>query len=172
MPEISICQLAKREEDIQMRAEPTTMIRIPAFNAILSIAGLALLTACGTPGTLEKGDPGNPWIVTIKFKEGSSCEIDSVVAEPNACALPEPGDICAKKEKHIKWISNPAGTGFNIYFDPLVGTPLSAPGGEKQKQLDKKAPPALYKYTIMGDSRACSMDNPAHIYDPHIRVDK
>lgn len=156
-----------------MREKTPTKVRIPALNAILRLAGLALLTACAaTPGTLGKGDSGNPWIVTINFMPGRNCEIVSVVAEPNECRLADPADICVKKEKHIQWNSNPADKGFLIYFDPIATAPLKSSSGKLKRPIDKTAPPAFYKYTIMGSNRECSMDNPAHVKDPHIRVDK
>lgn len=156
-----------------MREKTPTKVRIPALNAIFFLAGLALLTGCAsTTGTSEKGDYGNPWLVTISFKTGSECEIDNVTPEPNACALTDRTDICVKQGKYIRWVSAPAKTGFRIYFDPIVGASVNASGGSARRQIDKKAPAVLYKYTIMGSSSECSIDNPAHVYDPHIRVDK
>lgn len=149
----------------------STVRRCTSFTA--AIVTIPFLAACASqPLAGEKGDENNPWIVKIIFASGDECDIENVVAEPNTCGLPNPSDICVKQGKSVRWVSEPAKTGFKIFFDPLVGRPYEAPSGDLKVPIDLKAPLAMYKYTVTGSRKLCDPNNQGEIYDPAIRVDR
>ena len=133
---------------------------------------MLFLTACASqPGVTGKGDQNDPWIVKVSIDPNIRCKILAAEAEPNTCGLADRSDICVQQDKFIQWESDPAGTGFKIYFDPVVGRPFKSSNGKLKTRIDEKAPPAMYKYTITGGGN-CDPNNQADILDPGIRVDK
>lgn len=155
-----------------MRVSRTISIarRCAAFTA--TIVSVLFLAACaGQPQVAGKGDQNDPWIVKVMIDDTNRCKILGVEAEANSCNLAKPSDICVKQGKFVQWVSNPAGTAFNIYFDPLVGQPLKAPQGKLRKRIAPSTPPSMYKYTVTGGDN-CDPNNQDEIHDPAIRVDK
>lgn len=148
----------------------STARRCTSFTA--TVVAILFLAACGDqPLAAGKGDVNDPWIVKVKIDSINQCKILGVVPQENSCGLPYTPDICVKQGKFVRWVSDPAGAGFNIYFDPLVGQPHTAPQGNLQKRVDPSAPLAKYKYTVTGGDN-CDPNNQDEIYDPAIRVDK
>lgn len=155
-----------------MNTSNTIFIEILGRRFVIMIAFLCLLSSCQStpPGPLAKGDQNNPWIVTIKFSGNSKCTIDSVTAESNACGIADPADICVENSKFLEWQSDPAGVGFNVYFDPLKNGPnYVAANGKRKVQIDQNVPPGMYKYAILGRDNSC--DPATDTLDPRIRVD-
>lgn len=152
----------------------STARRCTSFTA--TFVAILFLAACGDqPLTAGKGDANDPWIVTVEIDSSNQCEILDVIPKENSCGLPYTPDICVKQGKSIRWVSDPAGTPFNIYFDPLVGQPHRALDGTYEKNIDQSAPPSRYKYTVTGPDvgpNKCDTSNQGEIFDPAIRVDK
>lgn len=75
----------------------------------------------------------------------------------------------ARRGRRIVWqavnaAGEPTRERFEIFFDPLRGSQLRARAGRVGRPIDRTAPIAEYKYTVLGDR--CS-DRPL---DPVIRV--
>ena len=78
--------------------------------------------------------------------------------------------FCVKKGRYVRWVSEPTGNPFEVYFDPFVGRQY------KSKDPDEMTPPILvrrdapsgeYKYGIYGVG--CAGGDP--ILDPAMRIE-
>jgi hypothetical protein len=78
--------------------------------------------------------------------------------------------VCAKRGEAIEWVSNPARTRFEVYFDPFVGRPYkSNPPDHKTRAfiVDQDSKVGKYEYSVLGLD--CTGGNP--VLDPPIRVE-
>ena len=117
--------------------------------------------------SLGTGTQLDPYIVTINFKGVGSCEIIDVEEDPASCNAKPSTELCASRGDFIRWLSNPAGIQWKIYFDPIQGaTIISDANGKKRKKIDDDAPFGYYKYSILGIG--CNKDTDT--YDPYMRV--
>lgn len=138
---------------------------------IVLMAGF--LTACATPlppFTGTKGLALNPYRVHIKWKNGvDECKVDTVTESGEIC-VGAPGPFCVGRADLIIWTSeNPSDARYEIFFDPIFGARLrSNRNGLIVRPIDKKAPFANYKYSIV--RKGCAPDL-VNTYDPHIRID-
>ncbi len=141
---------------------------------LLIIMLAALLAACGPTMPSFQGVKGlkpNPYIVDITWNSTNRCIVDSFVEEPGRpCTNPGNG-ICLDRGDYIMWRSNnPSDAKYEIFFDPILNVPLKTRWWSKgiiRRAIDRRAPEAEYKYSIVRDG--CD-PNFANTYDPHIRV--
>ncbi len=148
------------------------------------LATLAVLASCATKVStirgklpaptiravaLVKGNPNDPWIVTIHFENATSCVVTHVTEDPATCQnAPEPG-FCVSHNEFVRWVSDPANIMYNIYFSPIHGNPLPSNAiGVLTRPTLADAPYSLYKYSILRNG--CDADTDT--YDPHMRVDE
>jgi len=139
--------------------------------AVVLLAGF--LTACATsmpPFTGAKGLNLNPYIVDITWNTTDTCLVASLTEDPTTCTLPGLG-ICVGRGDFIMWRSNsPSNAKYEIFFDPIFGARLKAgSNGIIVRPIDRNAPIAQYKYSIVRDGCA---PNLANTYDPRIRIDR
>ncbi len=142
------------------------------MNRLLIVMLAALLAACGPtmPSfTGVKGLSANPYIVDINWNSTNPCLVDSITEDTTSCTLPGVG-LCVGREDFIIWRSNnPSDAKYEIFFDPILNMPLKARRkGIIVRMIDRKAPIASYKYSIVRDGCAPDATN---TYDPHIRID-
>ena len=142
------------------------------ITAILST--LAVMTSCASttpqvrPTALGDGSPGNPWVVTIHFETQTSCTITHVTEDPATCPNTQKSGFCVGRNKRIRWVSDPTGIKYDIYYDPIQGQPMhSNANGIMNKHIDAAAPYSLYKYSILRDG----CDSTKYTHEPHIRID-
>ena len=140
------------------------------LSVLVGILTTMIASGCASPDTarLVARTTTTPfYTVTINF-DGDGCPT-SVVPPVQVCTLPA-GGICVNPGKAVQWVSNPAGTPFQVYFDPFVGRPYSSHG------TDEKTSPVIvrrdslagdYKYSVLGV--ACTGANA--VLDPPIRVE-
>ena len=77
--------------------------------------------------------------------------------------------VCARRGEAIVWVSKPAGTRFQVYFDPFVGPPYkSLPPDHKTSpaRVHEKSIKGKYEYSVLGLD--CKDGNA--VLDPPIRV--
>jgi len=116
--------------------------------------------------TGTKGEKANPYIVKINFDTADDCKVLSVDEEttPLSCG----SGFCLKRNEWVVWHSEPAGIKYEIFFNPIVGVPLKSwRNGYLVRPIDRRAPEADYKYSIVRDG--CK-PNEMNTFDPHIRV--
>jgi len=76
----------------------------------------------------------------------------------------------------IRWRSQPAGTRFGVFFDPLVGPQYIAANGCLRKKINPNVPPVPgdtieYKYTIASITSGISLDPNCKALDPKVIID-
>lgn len=149
------------------------VFRFAAFLAILTLlascASAPRASGTGTT-TLAKGDKTNPWVLEITWKT-DACKVDKVEPKTKStCVGLNPNDFCVNQGKWVQWASA-NNKKFRIYFSPFKGSTAHAGPGDKgktKKRINDKAPPGLYKYSILADG----CDPTTDTFDPHIRVGK
>ena len=143
------------------------------MKAIAVVLAAGLLTACVTPVPPFTGPKGlnlNPYIVDITWKSGADfCKVDTLTEESTTC-LGGGSVFCVGRDDFIIWRSNnPSDAEYEIFFDPIFSPRLKARrNGIIVRPIDKQAPLADYKYSIVREGCAPDLTN---TYDPHIRVD-
>jgi len=92
-----------------------------------------------------------------------------IVFDANGCPQPPVADISTSRGKKIEWqaydqAGAPSRQSFEIFFDPIKGSPLKGNSGNLKRNIDQGAPKVEYKYTIVG--KGCEHSP----LDPNIRV--
>jgi hypothetical protein len=130
-----------------------------------------IASGCASPDTarLVARTAKTPfYTVTIKFENG--CPKLAVPPTQSSCPLSADG-LCVSRGKAVLWVSDPAGTAFEVYFDPFVGRPYASHGlDEKTSPVMVRSDSALgdYKYGVFGVN--CKGGDP--ILDPPMRVER
>ena len=142
------------------------------MKAIAVVLLACFLTACATsmpPFTGAKGLNLNPYIVDITWNTTDTCKVASLTEDPTTCLVPTTG-ICVHRGDFIIWRSNsPSNAKYEIFFDPIYGTRMKAgSNGIILRAIDRDAPIAEYKYSIVREGCSPNKDN---TYDPRIRID-
>lgn len=142
--------------------------RLSVFVGILTTM---IASGCASPDTarLVARTKTTPfYTVTINF-DSDGCPTSVTPPSQPSCTLPADG-LCANPGKAVQWVSSPAGTPFEVYFDPFVGRPYSS------RPPDEKTNPVVvrvgsmegdYKYSVLGV--ICTGANP--VLDPPFRVE-
>ena len=140
--------------------------------AVILLAGF--LTACATPMPPFTGTKGlnlNPYYVDITWSTTNICEVESLTEDPTPTTCTTPGmGICVERGDFIIWRSNsPSNAKYEIFFDPFFGARMKAgSNGIIVRPIDRNAPLAEYKYSIVREGCSPNLDN---TYDPRIRID-
>lgn len=142
------------------------------MKAIAVVLLACFLAACAIsmpPFTGAKGLNPNPYIVDITWNTTDICKVASLTEDPTTCTVPTAG-LCVHRGDFILWKSNsPSNARYEIFFDPIYGARMKAgSNGLILRAIDRSAPIALYKYSIVREG--CAPDL-ANTYDPRIRID-
>ena len=108
------------------------------------------------------------YTVTILFENGCPKKVEPP-SQPS-CELHDDGGLCANPGKAVEWVSEPAGTPFEVYFNPFVGRPYHSHGPDEKTSpivVRRGSMEGNYKYSVLGV--ACEDGNP--VLDPPIRVE-
>ena len=141
-------------------------------SVMLAVLAAALASGCASTDTtrlVAKTVTTANITVTIKF-DADSCPTE-VVPPPQGGCIVDPQGFCIGQGRSVKWVSDPSGTPFELYFDPFVGRPYKSRGPDETTPpilLQRGAMPGIYKYSVLG--LACTDDSKA-ILDPPIRVE-
>jgi len=145
-------------------AKVTRGLRVLRLSVLFLLAGL--LTACAGNAV-----PVAPTPVDVPIKVFFQNDSDG-----DLCAFKvDPEDPLTFKGKKISWqaVNQNGDTNiresFDIYFDPIQGSPLTATNGTLSRVIDSDAPNVKYKYTIW-DSPQGNDPNVCEPLDPHFRV--
>ena len=109
------------------------------------------------------------YTVTVNF-DSDDCPMDVSPPSQPACAVKADNGICVNPGRAVQWVSNPAGTPFEVYFDPFVGRPYASHGPDQKTSplvIRRDSMVGVYKYSVFGVD--CSGANP--VLDPPIRVE-
>ena len=141
------------------------------LSVLVGILTTMIASGCASPDTAQlvaRTKTVADYTVTINFENGCPKEVKPP-SQPS-CDVGEDGGLCAKRGKAVEWVSEPAGTPFQIYFDPFVGRPYTSHGKEEKTSpvvVRRDSMKGVYKYSVLG--LACSGANP--VLDPPIRVE-
>ncbi len=116
------------------------------------------------------GEIVEAYTVNIFWESPTSCKVAKVEEDDTTCENKEP-KFCVHRGDFIIWQSNePSNVKYEIFFDPIQGMPLKAGNsGKIIKQIDRNAPLADYKYSIVRDGCDPNWEN---TFDPRIRIDR
>ena len=141
------------------------------LSVLVGILITMIVSGCASPDTarlVARTKTTAFYTVTIKF-DSDGCPTSVAPPSQPSCSLPANG-LCAKPGKAVQWVSSPAGTPFEVYFDPFVGRPYSS------HTPDEKTSPIVvrrgsmagdYKYSVLGV--VCTGADP--VLDPPLRVE-
>ena len=122
-------------------------------------------------GIVAQTVPPAFYTLTVNFDDnGCPTSVSPPPSQESSCGVHTDGGLCAKRGDLVMWVSNPAGTKFEVYFDPFVGRPYkSLPPQQKTspKNIDMDSMKGKYEYSVWGNN--CSGANP--VLDPPIRVE-
>ena len=131
-----------------------------------------IASGCASPDTarlVARTKTTATYTVTINF-DSDRCP-DSVTPPVQAGCTVSPQGFCAKPGRAVQWVSSPAGTPFEVYFDPFVGRPYTSHGTDEKTNaivVSRGSMEGEYKYSILG--LVCSVDAKA-VLDPPFRVE-
>ncbi len=148
--------------------ELVSKYRMAICVAILA-SSVAACTVAGGGRTIARTGGVVNYEIVIEFDE-FGCPTG--VVQPLTCALPTPAGFCVAPAQTIKWVSEPPGNGFEIYFDPFVGRPYSSNPPLETTPPYVIRPDTLdgeYKYGVFGVG--CTSPGDA-VLDPTFRVER
>ncbi len=164
------------------------------LSVLIGILTTMIASGCASPDTAQtvartKTTADNTVIIIfengcptdVKPLSQSSCTLPDGVKPPADGKLPDnvkqsagvklPADlVCVNRGKTVQWESDPAGTPFEVYFDPFVGRPYRSHGKDEKTSavvVRRDSMIGKYKYSVLG--LACSGEKP--VLDPPIRVE-
>ena len=141
------------------------------LSVLVGILTAMIVSGCASPDTARLAARTKTtafYTVTINF-DGDGCPTSVSPPSQPLCTLPADG-LCVNPGKAVQWVSEPAGTAFEVYFDPFVGRPYGSHG------LDEKTSPVVirvgsmagdYKYSVLG----VTCKGPDPVLDPPLRVE-
>jgi hypothetical protein len=143
----------------------------PGLPVFVGILATMITSGCASPDTsrlVARTKTTAFYTVTINF-DGNGCPTSITPPAQPSCTLPT-GGLCVNPGKAVQWVSKPAGTSFEVYFDPFVGRPYVSHGPDEKTspvvvRVDSLA--GDYKYSVVGV--ACSGADP--VLDPALRVE-
>lgn len=139
---------------------------------LIGILTTMIATGCASPDTARLVASTNKapfYTVTVKF-DGDDCPTEVEPPAQGGCAVAADDGVCVDPGKAVQWVSDPAGTPFEIYFDPFVGRPYASHGADQKTSplvIRRDSLPGVYKYSVFGVD--CSGPDP--VLDPPIRVE-
>ena len=162
------------------------------LSVLVGILITMIVSGCTPPDTAEPAadtKTADNYEVTITFVNGCPKEVKltsgSPCEPPTDGKLPDdvklladgtpladvkpPADlVCARRGEAIVWVSKPAGTQFEVYFDPFVGRPYKShpPDHTISVNVHEKSMKGKYEYSVLGLD--CKDGNA--VLDPPIRV--
>jgi hypothetical protein len=141
------------------------------LSVLIGILTTMIASGCASPDTarlVARTKTTAFYTVTITF-DSNGCPTSVTPPSQPSCTLPDDG-LCVNPGKAVQWVSKPAGTAFEVYFDPFVGRPYVSHG------TDEKTSPVVvrvgslagdYKYSVLGV--VCTGADP--VLDPPLRVE-
>ena len=109
------------------------------------------------------------YTVTVNF-DSDGCPTDVSPPSQPTCAVKADDGVCVNPGRAVQWLSNPAGTPFEVYFDPFVGRPYASRGPDETTApvvIRRDSMAGNYEYSVLG--LACTGANP--VLDAPIRVE-
>lgn len=141
------------------------------LSVLVGILTTMIASGCASPDTAQlvaRTKSVADYTVTIIFENGCPKEVRP--PSQRSCDVAEDGGLCANPGKAVQWVSDPAGTPFEVYFDPFVGRPYASHGKDEKTSpvvVRRDSMEGVYKYSVLGV--ACGGENP--VLDPPIRVE-
>lgn len=141
------------------------------LSVLVGILITMIASGCASPDTarlVARTKTTAFYTVTVNF-DNDGCPTSVTPPVQPQCTLPADG-LCVNPGKAVRWVSNPAGTAFEVYFDPFVGRPYAS------RPPDEKTSPVVvrvgslegdYKYSVVGV--VCTGADP--VLDPPLRVE-
>jgi hypothetical protein len=141
------------------------------LSVLVGILTTMIASGCTPPDTarmVARTKTVADYTVTIIFENG--CPKDVKPPSQPSCKLHADGGLCANPGKAVEWVSEPAGTPFEVYFNPFVGRPYHSHGKDEKTSaviVRRDSMEGVYKYSVLGV--ACTGADP--VLDPPIRVE-
>ena len=142
------------------------------LSVLVGILTTMIASGCASPDTarlVAKTKTTAFYTVTVNF-DSDGCPTDVSPPSQPTCAVKAEDGVCVNPGRAVQWVSNPAGTPFEIYFDPFVGRPYASHGPDEKtspRVIRRDSMVGVYKYSVLGLD--CSGANP--VLDPPIRVE-
>jgi len=141
------------------------------LSVLVGILTAMIVSGCVSPDTarlVARTKTTAFYTVTIIFDD-NGCPTDVTPPSQPSCELPADG-LCVNPGKAVEWVSKPAGTAFEVYFDPFVGRPYVSRGPDEVTSPVVVRVGSLegdYKYSVVGVT--CTGADP--VLDPPLRVE-
>ena len=141
------------------------------LSVLVGILTTMIASGCASQETAQQGPHTKTvadYTVTIKFVNGCPKEV-TPPSQPS-CAVKADKGICVDRGRSVGWVSDPAGTAFEVYFDPFVGQRYRSHGKDQTTTpviVRRDSVAGVYKYSVLGV--ACTDGDP--VLDPPIRVE-
>lgn len=148
-------------------SQTTTVRKVPIIGVAVMTIGLAGCVSPDTSKLVARTASTAFYEITVNF-DADRCPVSVTPPVQTGCSA-GPTGICVDPGRAVRWVSDPVGTPFEVYFNPFVGRPYaSRPPDESTRPIivRRDALEGEYKYAIFGV--ACSGPNP--VLDPAFRV--
>lgn len=145
------------------------------LSVLVGILTTMIASGCASQDTAQQGPHTKEvafYEVTINFdSNGCPTGVTPPPSQKPLCDLHADGGVCAKRGDKIMWVSSPAGTQFEVYFDPFVGRPYKSLPPDHNKtspvKIHKDSKKGKYEYSVFG--KDCKSED--SVLDPPIRVE-